>query len=109
MLKTTAGVIMAILLVGAGIFGLSYAGWGMYNFFAPKYASTQSLVFHHSPEYVHGKIQELIGLESRYDTANPTQKAALRSVIIDEFSQYNGRITPQLQHFYHKIQAEQGE
>ena len=108
-IKTVSGFFIGTMLFGAAIFGISYAGWEMYNFFAPKYASTQSLVFHHSPEYVHGKIQELQELESRYDVATPTQKTALRSVIIDEFSQYNGRLTPQLQQFYHKIQAEQGE
>lgn len=101
--------LVGIAALFAVAFGGQYFGWWSYNFFAPKYAATQSLVFHHSPEYVHGKIQELQGLESRYIMATPTQKAMLRSVILDEFSQYNGPLTPQLQDFYSKIKAEQGE
>ena len=109
MFKSISSTVMGLLLFASIIFGVSYGGWALYNFFAPKYAATQSLVFHHSPEYVHGKIQELQGLESRYLMATPTQKAMLRSVILDEFSQYKGPLTPQLTRFYDKIRAEQGE
>jgi len=89
------------------VFALGWLSWLGYNYFAPKYAATQSLVFHHSPEYVHGKIQELMGLESRYDIATPAQKVMLRSVIIDEFAQYKGPLPNNLKRFYEKMEAPQ--
>ncbi len=99
-------VLTAAVLMSVGILGM-YMNWWSYNYFAPKFAQTQSKVFHNSPEYIHGKIQMLTALEERYVVANPTQKAALRSVIIDEFNQYNGPMPSNLKQFYNKIEQEQ--
>lgn len=103
--------IFLVLIIIAGFVVLIVGGaelaWRLENHFAPKYAALQSKVFHSSPEYDNGKIQELIGLEGRYDTATPTQKEMLRSVIIDEFAQYRGPLPLNLIRFYRKIRRGQ--
>jgi hypothetical protein len=101
--KTFSTVVLFILLAIAALFGANYLGWFGYNYFAPKYAATQSLVFHHSPEYIHGKIAELESLESRYIVATPVQQAELRSVILDEFYAYKGPVPKNLQVFLYSI------
>lgn len=99
------GVIILSLIIIVGLtFGGNYLGWWNYNFFAPKYAQTQEKIFTHSVEYKQGKLQELQDAENHYYTATPTQQAAMRSFLIDEFAAYHGTLTPQLQSFYNKLQ-----
>ncbi|MHB1952347.1 MAG: hypothetical protein ACYCOU_01245 [Sulfobacillus sp.] len=105
-MKNMLALLITVAVVIAAVFGLNYFGYFNYRFFAPKYAAVQSQVFHQSPEYVHGKIQELTGLESRYVMANKAQKAALRSVIIDEFAAYHGRLPAHLRRFYRRLRAQ---
>ena len=90
------------------MFGLEYAGYANFAFFAPKYAGVQNQIFHHSPEYTHGMIQQLDQTKAQYILARtPAQKAAMRSVIVDEFEAYRGPLPPDLKQFYRKISHEQ--
>lgn len=106
-LKIIMLTIFSFIIIIGLIFGGNYFGWWSYNFFAPKYATTQEKIFTNSVEYKQGKLQELQDAENHYYTATPVQQAAMRSFLIDEFSAYHGTLTPQLQSFYNKLQQSQ--
>lgn len=100
----------AITLSVLTLFGLEYAGYANFAFFAPKYAGVQNQIFHHSPEYTHGMIQQLEQARAQYILARtPAQKAAMRSVIVDEFEAYRGHLPPDLKQFYRKMRFEQDQ
>jgi hypothetical protein len=100
--------IIALILVGFALFGLNYAGYANFAFFAPKYAAVQNQIFHHSPEYTHGMIQQLEHAKAQYILARTlAEKAAMRSDIVDEFEAYRGPLPADLQRFYKKMRFEQ--
>jgi hypothetical protein len=96
------GVLMAIVLV----FGLSYGGYEMYRFFAPKYRAVDAEVFKESEQYNAGMIRDLENLQMQYMSANPDQKAALKDIIIHRFSVYDvNRLPSNLFAFYTDLKS----
>jgi hypothetical protein len=109
-MKIVVAVIGAIVVVLCLVFGLNYFGYANFSFFAPKYAAVQNKVFHNSPAYTQGMQQQLLASEEQYvqDAGNHEKRAAMRSLIIDQFSAYHGPLTPSLKKFYAEIQTRNG-
>ena len=93
--------IFAVVGFVALMFGLNYAGFFNYAFFAPRYTAVDNKVFHESQQYNDGMIRDLENLKREYQSATPEAKTALRATIIHRFEIYpRDRMPPDLQNFY---------
>lgn len=92
------GVIVAFVLF---VFGMTYFGYGLNSYFAPKYRALDNQVFKESEQYNDGMIRDLENLQMDYMKANDAQKDALRSIILHRFSVYDqNKLPPNLWKFY---------
>ena len=103
-IATLAGLALALGV----IFGVGYAGYLSYEFFAPRYTAVDSKVFKESVQYNEGMVRDLSELERQYKQADDNGKAALRPIIRHRFEVYDKqRLTenyPDLAAFYDSIQ-----
>lgn len=81
-----------ILAIGA-IFGIGFIGnslnlWS-YSFFAPKYENVRRDVFENTQSYVEGKRQSLTNYYDEFRKADPTEKKAIRKLMLQEFSNFD--------------------
>ena len=106
MFKEALGVIAAILAAALVVLGLTYAGYAMYDFFAPKYRATDMKVFKESEQYNDGMIRDLENLQMEYVKADDAHKALLRDITIHRFEVYDVNRLPQnLFSFYVQLKA----
>ena len=90
------------------VFGLTYFGYQMYGFFAPKYRAVDNQVFKESEQYNDGMIRDLENLQMQYMNANADQKAALKDIILHRFAVYDvNRLPNGLFSFYTQLKAGQ--
>jgi hypothetical protein len=106
MVKGFFGVIGAVCLFFAVVFGLQLFGLANYSFFAPKYRAVDNQVYHESEQYNEGMIRDLENLQMEYMKANDTQKAGLKDIIIHRFSVYDvNKLPPNLFSFYNDLRS----
>ena len=103
-MKIILGVIGSLFLVLVVGFGLDYAGYISYNFFAPRYEATRFNTFKESQAYNEGMVRHLYDLQRQYAGADAEGKTSLRALTIHEFEVYDiSRLPSDLQVFYHSI------
>lgn len=104
MLKAIFATIAGIALVLAASFGLTYFGYQMSSFFAPKYRALDSKVFKESEQYNDGMVRDLAELKRQYDQADDAGKAALRPIIRHRFEVYDtNKLPADLAAFYQSM------
>ena len=91
-------------MVLTGIFGLSFFGYEMQKFFAPRQAAIDNSVFHESAQYNDGMVRDLENLEMQYRAASEAEKLALKATILHRFSVYPvSKMSPSLRNFYEEM------
>jgi len=98
--------ILTVLGLLLAIFGISYAGYQMHAFYAPRYAAVDNQVFHESAQYNDGMIRDLENLEMQYRDADDAGKAALKATVLHRFSVYpEDRLPANLRNFYTQLRG----
>jgi hypothetical protein len=98
-------MLAGLVMIVAGIFGLTFLGYEANKFFAPRYAAIDNSVFHESAQYNDGMVRDLENLETQYrQTRDENEKAALKATIIHRFSIYPvERMPSELRNFYNEV------
>lgn len=105
-MKNVSGIILTFIGALALIFGLSYFGYGMHAFFAPRYTAVDNQVFKESQQYNDGMVRDLENLKMEYINADADHKSAIRAVVLHRFSVYpSDRMPPDLRNFYEQLQS----
>ena len=108
MLKEMFGAVGAVVVGAFLIFVLSFGGYEMYKFFAPKYRAVENQVFKESEQYNDGMIRDLENLQLEYINADKEHKDALRAIVLHRFSVYpEDRMPPNLRNFYNQLRSGQ--
>ena len=100
---------LAIVAVMVLMYGLGFLATGgelaIYQFWAPKQANAQRVVFENTQSYVQGKQEYLSRLRYQFQSAEiGAQKDALRTLILSEASTVDvGKLSPDLQAFLRSI------
>lgn len=95
------GVIAFVCLLG---FGLNYAGYLQYGFFAPRMEQVRNDTFHNSQAYNDGMLREMEEQRMAYATATPDQKDAIKGLLKHDFSVYpKDRLPADLLNFYNSL------
>ena len=103
-MKEVFGFIGTVVLGALMLFGVSYGGFKMYEFFNPKYEQVRYDTFKNSQTYNDGMLRDLENLQLEYTKANDEQKAALKALVLHRFSVYpDERLTPELRSFYFNL------
>ena len=106
MLKEIFGAVGALLVGALLIFALSFGGYEMYKFFAPKYRAVDNQVFKQSEQYNDGMIRDLESLQVEYINADAEKKQALRAIVLHRFSVYpEDKLPANLRNFYNDLKA----
>jgi hypothetical protein len=102
-ISTVIAVIIAGLCL---IVGLSFFGFGLSSFFAPKYRALDNAVFKESEQYNDGMIRDLESLQMEYINADDAHKDALRAIVLHRFSVYpEEKMPPNLRNFYNQLRS----
>lgn len=92
-MKEIVGAIAMVLLVVAGIVGLTWIIQGndffMYKVFAPKYEQVRRETFEQSKAYNEGMLQELAQMQLDYETAPKEHREVMRSLILHRVAGYD--------------------
>ena len=64
---------------------------GVFSVVEPLREDAKREVFENTQSYVHGKVQTLAKLKLEYDKADNVGKAAIRSVIVNQFAEFDDR------------------
>lgn len=83
-----AGSLVAIVLMIALGWIVEGNEFFMHKFFAPKTAAVQREVFEETKSYNQGMVQELQNMQFEYLKSTPTQKEAMKSVILHRAADY---------------------
>lgn len=103
-MKEFFGTIGIIVFGALLIFGISYGGYEMYAFLAPKYRAVDNKVFKESEQYNDGMIRDLENLQMEYMKANDEQKIAMKAIIVHRFSVYpEDKLPLNLRSFYNQL------
>ena len=87
------------------MFGLNYAGYMNFKFFAPKVEQVRYDTFKQSQAYNEGMLRELYDYKIQYMNASSGQKMAMRGAILHQFSTFNrDKLPPDLQQFYTQVE-----
>lgn len=77
----------AIIIVGVGgIVGMSFLGFGMTSYFAPKYEAVRRDVMIESRAYSDASVRRLYDLKREWEAATPQGRATIEAAIRHEFS-----------------------
>jgi hypothetical protein len=105
-MKEGLALLVSIMVGFAIMVALTFFGYEMYAFFAPKYRAVDAQVFKESEQYNDGMIRDLENLQMEYTQANTDQKAALKGIILHRFSVYDEtRLPANLRNFYDDIRS----
>lgn len=95
-----------IVIYGAGFLATG-GDLAIYRFWAPKKANAGREVFENTQGYVQGKVEYLTRLRFQYNSAEGSQKQALRQLILDEASTVNNNKLPyELQSFIEGLKVQ---
>jgi len=105
-MKELLGIPAAIIAALALIVGLSFLGYEMSNYFAPKYRALDNKVFKESEQYNDGMVRDLEDLQLQYINADAEHKDALRAIVLHRFSVYpEDRMPANLRNFYNDLRS----
>ena len=103
-MKEFFGLVSSIFLGALVLFGISYGGFKMYEFFNPKYEQVRYDTFKNSQTYNDGMLRDLENLHMEYIKGSDEQKAGLKALVLHRFSVYpEDRLTPELRSFYFNL------
>ena len=106
MFKNMLGIAGISFVATLLLFGVSYGGYEMYKFFAPKYRAVDNMVFKESEQYNDGMIRDLENLQMEYVNGDADKKQALRAIVLHRFSVYpQDRMPPNLRNFYNQLKS----
>ena len=106
MFKDAMTAMSGLILAALAIFALSFGGYEMYKFFAPKYRAVDNEVFKQSEQYNDGMIRDLENLQLEYIKADKDHQDALRAIVLHRFSVYpEDKLPPNLRNFYNDLRA----
>jgi hypothetical protein len=99
-------VLSAITSGIALLFGLTFLGYQMTDYFAPKYRAIDNKVFKESEQYNDGMVRDLENLQLEYINADKEHKDALRAIVLHRFSVYpEDKMPPNLRNFYNDLRS----
>jgi len=105
-MRELLGIPAAIIAALALIVGLSFLGYEMSNYFAPKYRALDNKVFKESEQYNDGMVRDLEDLQLQYINADAEHKDALRAIVLHRFSVYpEDRMPANLRNFYNDLRS----
>jgi hypothetical protein len=100
---TTIGFVVASIAL---MFGLTFASYKAYEFYAPKYRAIDNQVFKESEQYNDGMVRDLENLQLEYLNADKEHKEALRAITLHRFSVYpEDKMPPNLRNFYNELRS----
>jgi hypothetical protein len=100
---TTIGFVVASIAL---MFGLTFASYKAYEFYAPKYRAIDSQVFKESEQYNDGMVRDLENLQLEYMNADKEHKDALRAITLHRFSVYpEDKMPTNLRNFYNELRS----
>jgi hypothetical protein len=86
------------------VFGIGLLSFGMYAYFAPKYAAVDNQVFKESQQYNDGMVRDLENLQLEYVNSDADKKDAIRAIVLHRFSVYpQDKLPPNLRNFYNDL------
>lgn len=98
-----AGVFVATLSV---VIGLTFLGYAISEYFAPKYRALDNKVFKESEQYNDGMVRDLESLQLEYINADKEHKEALRAIVLHRFSVYpEDKLPANLRNFYNDLRS----
>lgn len=108
MFRGILGLIATIAVVVGVIFGVSYGGYLLYDFFTPRYEQVRYNTFKESQSYNDGMLRELRRLQVEYHKAEVANdeagKLLLRSQIRDESASFDtNRLPTDLRTFVQQV------
>ena len=105
-LKNILGMLGALVLGLALVFGLGYFVYQSTSFFKPKYVALDNQVFKESQQYNDGMIRDLQNLQMEYITGDQGKKDSIRAIVLHRFSVYpDDKLSPDLRNFYNSLKA----
>jgi len=106
MFKDMLAILGSVILGALLLFGISFGGYQMYKFLAPKYRAVDNMVFKESEQYNDGMIRDLENLQMEYVNGDADKKQALRAIVLHRFSVYpQDRMPPNLRNFYNQLKS----
>ena len=105
-LKNILGLLGALVLGLALVFGLGYFVYQSTSFFKPKYVALDNQVFKESQQYNDGMIRDLQNLQMEYINGDQGKKDSIRAIVLHRFSVYpDDKLSPDLRNFYNSLKA----
>jgi len=105
-MRKLLGIPAVIIAALALIVGLSFLGYEMSSYFAPKYRALDNKVFKESEQYNDGMVRDLEDLQLQYINADAEHKDALRAIVLHRFSVYpEDRMPANLRNFYNDLRS----
>jgi hypothetical protein len=99
-------VTAAIIAAAAVFIGLTFLGYAMTDYFAPKYRAIDNHVFKESEQYNDGIIRDLESMQMEYINADKDHKDAIRAIVLHRFSVYPEEKMPyNLRKFYNQLRS----
>ena len=106
MFKDMLAILGSFILGALLFFVISFGGYQMYKFLAPKYRAVDNMVFKESEQYNDGMIRDLENLQMEYVNGDADKKQALRAIVLHRFSVYpQDRMPPNLRNFYNQLKS----
>lgn len=103
-MKAALYSLLGIIAMVALVFGSNYFGLVNYRFFAPKYENARREVYENTQSYVEAKRQSITKYYDEYRKATPTDRLAIRQVVLQEFANFDTeRFTPKQREWYNEI------
>ena len=88
------------------VFGIGALSYGLYAYFAPKYAAVDNQVFHESQAYNDGMVRDLENLQMEYVNSDADKKQSIRAIVLHRFSVYpEDKLPPNLRNFYNQLKS----
>jgi len=103
-MKEFFGIVSFIVAAVAVVIGLTFLGYAITDYFAPKYRAIDNHVFKESEQYNDGMVRDLENLQLEYMNADKEHKEALRAITLHRFSVYpEYKLPPNLRNFYNDL------
>lgn len=103
-MKTFLYGVLGFVGILALVFGLSYFGLVNFIFFATKYENAKREVYENTQSFIEGKRQSVTKYYDQWRKAGSIEKNAIRSLVIQEFANFNLEyLMPQQKMWYEEI------
>ena len=103
-MKDFFGIVLGLLLAAAAVFGVSYGGFKMYEYFAPRYTAVDAKVFKESVQYNDGMQADFDNLMIQYKTSDTSAQNILKPIILHRFAKYDiDKLNTDQREFYYSL------